>query len=772
MSTRLALAFALCCSAVAFAFDDAKKPGETFGESHVGAMFNEGPRQAATLLSGQGRVKFPATTKSAEAQKFIEQGVGQLHGFYYLEAERSFRQAAALDADCAIAYWGMAAANVNNRERAKGFINEAAKRKAKVSPREVRYIDAFHAFFTGGGNERDRNRKLLRDLEDIVHAFPEDIEAKAFLALAIWNCQKDGNGGSTEAADALCQQIFKAEPLHPAHHFVIHMWDTDGRAQRALPSAARCGDSAPGIAHMWHMPAHTYSKLHRYAEAAWQLEASARVDHAAMQRERDMPYEIHNYAHNNDWLSREYSKVGRMREALTLAYDLASLPRHPKLNKVEDGGSSAGFGRTRLLELLPKAERWSELRDAILADRIPFPATREAKMDRVVALGVACYMSGDEKAGDEQAAELEKLLAQKPEAKPDSPKGKRRREGTPAKQEAKKDAAPAEAKKNDKPKDDPDQRWRNGLQELKARKLAAKRDYKGALAALGGLDLGPGEKARWLLLSGDAKGAETLARKLVADHPGEVLPLALLVEVLHSSGNTDAAAPEFEKLATLAGRADMDLPGLKRLRPLADALDLPADWRTPAPTPADFGARPSLDSLGPLTFSPWVAPDFTLPTVQGGRFALDEARHKSRGVLVMFYLGSGCVHCVQQLQAFAPFTKKFEDLKIPIIAVSTEDKEKLAGSLKVLGKGEVFPFPLASDSTLTLFKQYGVHDDFEKMPLHGTFLIDPAGKVRWRDVGFQPFTNPQFVLDEAKRLLAPPQARRPASENIGLRHER
>ena len=228
-------------------------------------------------------------------------------------------------------------------------------------------------------------------------------------------------------------------------------------------------------------------------------------------------------------------------------------------------------------------------------------------------------------------------------------------------------------------------------------KLAAKRDFKGALAALGGIDLQSGEKIRWLSASGDSKGAENLARKLVSSHQGEVLPLALLVEVLHSAGNTDAAATEFEKLTTLAGRADLDWSALKRLRPLADALDLPADWRSPTPPPADFGKRPAIETLGPLTFSPWSVPDFTLPTVHGERFSLEESRQKNRGVLVIFYLGSGCVHCVQQLQAFGPFTKQFEAMKIPIIAISSEDKLGLAVSLNVLAKNEKFPFPLASD---------------------------------------------------------------------------
>ena len=40
-----------------------------------------------------------STSKVPEAQKFFNQGVGQLHGFWYYEAERSFRQVAGLDPD-------------------------------------------------------------------------------------------------------------------------------------------------------------------------------------------------------------------------------------------------------------------------------------------------------------------------------------------------------------------------------------------------------------------------------------------------------------------------------------------------------------------------------------------------------------------------------------------------------------------------------------------------------------------------------------------------
>ena len=81
------------------------------GHSAHGEAFNEGPRQKAYLMGTTGAVDFAVSTVNAEARKFFNQGVGQLHGFWYFEAERSFRQVAAIDPECAMAYWGMAMAN-------------------------------------------------------------------------------------------------------------------------------------------------------------------------------------------------------------------------------------------------------------------------------------------------------------------------------------------------------------------------------------------------------------------------------------------------------------------------------------------------------------------------------------------------------------------------------------------------------------------------------------------------------------------------------------
>ena len=74
------------------------------------------------------------------------------------------------------------------------------------------------------------------------------------------------------------------------------------KARRGHESASLCGQSAPGIAHMWHMPGHTYHQaqtLRRRRLAAGSL-GPRRSRY--MMRDRILPDQIHNYAHNNEWL--------------------------------------------------------------------------------------------------------------------------------------------------------------------------------------------------------------------------------------------------------------------------------------------------------------------------------------------------------------------------------------------------------------------------------------------------------------------------------------
>ena len=72
------------------------------------------------------------------------------------------------------------------------------------------------------------------------------------------------------------------------------------------------------------------------------------------------------------------------------------------------------------------------------------------------------------------------------------------------------------------------------------------------------------------------------------------------------------------------------------------------------------------------------------------------------------------------------------------------------------------PIPLVSNAELDVFKAYRCYDDFEKQPLHGTFLIDREGLVLWQDISYEPFMEVDFLLKESQRLLS----REPAAVQI------
>src|SRR5687768_7330912 len=98
MRARLIVAVSLGL-AVQMTAAQEKGPAEPKDRSHSlhGPAFNSGPRQLARLMPGMGNVHFPITTKSPEAQRYFDQGINLVYSFWWYEAERAFRHAAALD---------------------------------------------------------------------------------------------------------------------------------------------------------------------------------------------------------------------------------------------------------------------------------------------------------------------------------------------------------------------------------------------------------------------------------------------------------------------------------------------------------------------------------------------------------------------------------------------------------------------------------------------------------------------------------------------------
>ncbi|GIW79654.1 MAG: hypothetical protein KatS3mg105_1461 [Gemmatales bacterium] len=726
------------------------------GHSQHGEAFNEGPRQKAYLMGGTGNVDFPISTKVPLAQKFFNQGIGQLHGFWYYEAERSFRMVADLDPDCAMAYWGLAMANFDNQKRASEFIKKAVALKGKSTRREQLYIDGLAAYILAKTKGNAQKRQYLRSLESVIHEYPDDIEAKAFLVVRLWQFSSALPLPSYQAVDALLDQVFDKNPKHPAHHYRIHLWDYE-KPIRALRSAAQCGQSAPAIAHMWHMAGHTFSRLKRYPDGAWQQEASSRADHAYMIRDRLLPDQIANYAHNQEWLIRNLIHIGRAKHAVSMAKNLIELPRHPKYNNFPKQRRSATYGRMRLFLALEKFELWEELIRLCHTAYLEPTDDDNEQVKRLVALGTAYGNLGDQNNLKTLIAELDSRL-QKEQAKPkeedkktpNTPAGKK---DTGNKKPARPPAKPG-AQGKSKPNAAKIRQLKTALDTLRGYEALCQNDVKKALGFFNkvqGFD--KMTLSRLYLKAGDRNKAEQLATQAANAGQNEVLPLANLAYVLDQAGKKKEAAEAFQKLRNISGHIDsLAYRPFQRLAPLAKSLGLPDDWRLPAKWATDVGDRPPLDSIGPLRWHPFAAPSWTLPASSSKVVSLND--YRGRPVIVIFYLGYGCLHCVEQLLAFAPRTKDFQDAGIELVAISTDSLEDLTKS-QARYKGP-FPFPLVADPKLEVFKAYRAFDDFEETPLHGTFLIDGAGRVRWHDISYEPFQDVDFLLKESKRLLSLP----------------
>jgi len=744
------------------------------GHSYHGGAFNEGPRQAAYIIGNTGNVEFNITTNSTETKQFFLQGLGQLHGFWYFEAERSFRQAAMTDKGCAIAYWGMAQANIDNQVRARDFIAKAWEFKGQASERERLYIEAFAEFlglplndkslaeykkvkekFKPKRSEKDRRKAYVRKLEELVLKYPDDLEAKAFLVVQLWfNHYKGIPVASTLAADTILQQILTKKPMHPAHHYRIHHWDRR-KAEVALASAARCGFTAPSIAHMWHMSGHIYSKKQRFADAAWHQEASARTDHGHMIKDQVMPDQIHNFAHNNEWLTRNLTNLGRVDEALDLAKNMIELPRHPKYNTPKKG--SANYGRRNLITLLSSYELWD---DALqLANSVYLEKTELHKnqLNRLRLMGRAHFAKGSIELGDDiisQVKELNKLILAKKEKdwQTSLENYETKLKEFEKKPKKKGEKAPKKPKKS-KSKNSDERLVDTLLLEMALARSLAVSTVKEELAKhkkLTGVD--KNLLAHLYLAAGDFEKAVKTTTDQLKKNKGKVQFEAMHIYTLFSADRKDEAKKSFDNLRVISQDVKLQTPLFKRLIPIASEFKYPQDWRLKRERPDDILDRPVLSSLGPFRWKPSKAKQWKLQDHEGKSISL-ENENSDQAVLVIFYLGADCLHCVEQINAFAPMAKKYKEAGIKIIAISLEGVSSLRESVSNYSDNGKFPFLIASNKDLDIFKKYRAYDDFEKTALHGTFLIDKQGYIRWQDISYEPFTEPEFLLKESIRLL-------------------
>jgi peroxiredoxin len=686
------------------------------GHSRHGDAFDTGPRQKPWVIEGIGRTHFPITTPNPEVQRWFDQGHTLLHHFWYYEAERAFRWCLKLEPENAMAYWGLARA-AENSERGKKFLAEAIERKGKVSERERLYIEAWEERFKedplaeGGG---DRRRKFQQILEAIAIKYPKDPEAAALLA-------HDSLGQNRYANDVMLKKVLAAAPQHPgAHHYRIHLWDDGPNAAHALDSCAIYTKVATGVGHGLHMPGHIYGQIGMWHEAAIAMDAAARVEAGYLRKRMKFPFNSWNYAHNRDYLSYLQEQLGMPGLAIAGARELLDGPASSKDDPPD---------KTPLLRALVKYERWKELLDD---KAIGWRDTLGDKVHRHYVEGLAHIGLGN----------LDK---------------------------AKKSMADHTALAGEVRK--PENTWRDRVYSANALEL------KGRLALARGQTLdGIGflsEAARksqgiyeehgdppeyphlmWTVLgrayleARSAALAVTAFEKSLTISRNDGFALAGLVEAHAALGDRTRAAAAMARLLHVWSDAEPGNRWLDRAR----ATGVTAAPRDLSPAAQRSYKKATLAAFGPAAWQPYPAPALDALDATGKRVTLDE--YKGKNVLLIFYLGDECPHCLEQLKGVSKHKADFLRLNTEVLAISSDAPEENAGSASVKDLG----FRLLSDKAFANARRFQSYDDFENLELHSTILVDAQGRVHWAHNGGDPFADFEFLLKEITRL----QQRRPA----------
>jgi tetratricopeptide (TPR) repeat protein len=296
------------------------------------------PGQIAPRLQNLGDHKFPVKTNSARAQLFFSQGMMLVYGFNHAEATRSFREAARLDPNCAMAYWGMAyvlGPNINmsmppeSEPKAYEMIQKAISLKKNASVREQAYIEALAKRYSGEVKP-DRaalDRAYALAMRDLSSRYPDDLDAatlwaEAMMDLRPWNYwTRDMQPyPQTQKIMRVLESVLARNPNHPgAIHLYIHTVEF-ARPELAEAGAERLWKLAPGAGHLVHMPSHIFRRVGRYDDASRSNQDAIAADEDYIEQCRAQGvYPLAYYPHNIHFLWDSATMEGRRDTAITSA---------------------------------------------------------------------------------------------------------------------------------------------------------------------------------------------------------------------------------------------------------------------------------------------------------------------------------------------------------------------------------------------------------------------------------------------------------------------
>ncbi|MAU87935.1 MAG: hypothetical protein CMQ92_01670, partial [Gammaproteobacteria bacterium] len=254
----------------------------------------------AILIPGSGTYSKKISTQNKEAQQFFDQGLRLAWGFYFPESIASYLEAARLDPNHPMPYWGMAHAmgpNPNSRysgmpddPKGEGFkaIKKAMARIENASHMEAKLIKALYTLYDKNAypDVKQRDQAYLAEMRKLNRDYPEDpdiaaLYANSYMSIQRWNYWGDQGEPISETllvAEAL-EHIMSKDLSHPGVlHLHIHLIEASAEPERALVAADNLERTIPIVGHVVHMPSHIYIRVGQYEKALEQNIRSQKVD--------------------------------------------------------------------------------------------------------------------------------------------------------------------------------------------------------------------------------------------------------------------------------------------------------------------------------------------------------------------------------------------------------------------------------------------------------------------------------------------------------------
>jgi tetratricopeptide (TPR) repeat protein len=311
-----------------------------------------GRETAAVLVAGLTPAHMPVSN-SAGAQAFFDQGLGQLFGFDYDEALKSFRRASALDPACAMCGWGEALAlgpYINSGPIDAATIAQARALTGRtlanrgLSERDRALAEAVHARHESGGRQSGVHGDRYADtMLRLAARWPEDdlvaiLAAEAVMDSQPWDYWKAGGVvPKARAGEAirLVETVLARSPENPqAIHLLIHLTEASAHPERAAEGASKLGRIAPAAPHMVHMPSHTWYRIGRFDEAIAANKAAIAADEGYARAVGDDPEFYGYFTHHSHFLASSAAQIGDRATALAAADALeASIPVDAAIRK-------------------------------------------------------------------------------------------------------------------------------------------------------------------------------------------------------------------------------------------------------------------------------------------------------------------------------------------------------------------------------------------------------------------------------------------------------